>query len=582
MGNSQIQISNKKGVFTLIAACYHFGVRDVVISPGSRNAPLTISFSRSGLFKCHSIADERSAAFYAMGIAQATKRPVAVVCTSGSAAANLAPALAEAFYQKTPVIAITADRPLEWIDQGNGQTIRQEGLFKNFTVNGFSMHGEPVSRDEMWFNRRKLSEAFADALHRKKGPIHINVPLSEPLYGIETYDLLKQMPEFYSLQKPAMAFDSKSIQAFSKTICGSKKVMILAGQMTPNKELTQLLSKFSEKENLVILTETTSNINLEKAVDTIDRLIMPIANTDKIKDFMPDLLITLGGYIISKKIKALLRDYQPKTHWHISEFDSGLDTFQSLTDEINSEPEVFLSQVLENWTQTVSSDYNQKWQTLKQHAKTGHELYISNLEYADFYAFKEILNQIETPINIHMANSSPVRYIQLFGHQENVMYYGNRGTSGIDGCTSTAAGFARATPDENHLLITGDMAFQYDINGLWNRDFPQNLKIILINNSGGGIFRIIDGPDSVEELEDFFEAHHPVNFEMTAKAHGLKYFQAHDKETLAKSIHQFIGSEGAGIFEIKTPAGENSKWLKNYFREIGKSLPYFNKEKSEN
>jgi len=581
MGNTQIQISNKKGVFTLIAGCHHFGVRDVVIAPGSRNAPLTISFSRSGLFRCHSIADERAAAFYAMGIAQATGRPVGVVCTSGSAAANFSPALAEAFYQKTPIIAITADRPLAWIDQGNGQTIRQEGLFNNFTVNGFSMHGEPVSRDEMWFNRRKLSEVFADALHRKKGPVHINVPLSEPLYGIETYDLKKQMPEFYTLQNPTSVFDLATIHAFAKSISGSKKVMLLAGQMTPNEKISQLLAAFSEKENVVILTETTSNINLEKAVDTIDRLIMPIANTDNIAAYMPDLLITIGGYIISKKVKSLLREYQPEMHWHISEFDSGLDTFQSLTDEISCAPELFLAQILENWTQPVSSDYNQKWQTLKQYAKTGHDIYASNLEYADFYAFREVLNQIKTPINIHMANSSPVRYIQLFGHHKNVKYYGNRGTSGIDGCTSTAAGFAKATPDEDHLLITGDMAFQYDINGLWNRDFPQNLKIILINNSGGGIFRIIDGPDTVKELEDFFEAHHPVDFEMTTKAFGLKYFQAHDKETLSKSIPEFINSQGAGILEIKTPAGENAKWLKNYFEAIGKSLPHFNKAVSE-
>src|SRR5690606_32840039 len=175
MDNSQIEISNKKGVFSLIAACHHFGVRDVIISPGSRNAPLTISFSRCGLFKCHSIADERSAAFYAMGMALATEKPVAVICTRGSAAANLSPALAEAFYQKIPLVAITADRPLAWIDQGNGQPIHQENLFQNFRVNGFSMHSEPVSPDEIWYNTRKLSEVFVDALSRKKGPIHINI-----------------------------------------------------------------------------------------------------------------------------------------------------------------------------------------------------------------------------------------------------------------------------------------------------------------------------------------------------------------------------------------------------------------------
>ena len=572
MGSSQIEISNKKGIFTLITACHHFGVHDVIISPGSRNAPLTISFSRCGLFKCHSIPDERSAAFYAMGISLATNRPVAVICTSGSAAANLSPALAEAFYQKIPLVAITADRPLAWIDQGNGQTIRQEKLFQNFTVNGFSMHSEPVSRDEMWFNRRKLSEVFADSLSRKKGPIHINVPLSEPLYGMETYDLDKVTPEFYALEKTNKSPEKELIKSFSKQLSEAKKVMILAGQMPPNETLHNILEQYSHLENVVILTETTSNLNLKKAVDTIDRLIMPIANTNAIKDFMPDLLITIGGNIVSKKVKALLRDYQPQKHWHISEFDSGLDTFQSLTNEIVCDPVVFLSELLTDSTQIEKSDYNENWQSLKKASQAGHEEYISKLEYADFYAFREVLSRITAPASIHMANSSPVRYVQLFGHREDVKYYGNRGTSGIDGCTSTAAGIAKASPDENHFLITGDTAFQYDINGLWNRDFPQNLKIILINNGGGGIFRIIEGPDRVEELEDFFEAYHPVDFEMTAKAHGLEYFNAHDKTSLSQALPDFFNHKGAALIEIKTVADQNAKWLKNYFKEIGKSV----------
>lgn len=572
MANSQIEISNKKGIFTLIAACHHFGVHDVIISPGSRNAPLTISFNRCGLFKCHSIPDERSAAFYAMGISLATNKPVAVICTSGSAAANLSPALAEAFYQKIPLVAITADRPAAWIDQGNGQTIRQENLFQNFIVNGFSMHSEPASRDEIWFNRRKLSELFADALSRKKGPIHINVPLSEPLYGMETYNYEPGKEVFYALQKVNASPAKEQINAFAKELAESKKVMILAGQMPPNEPLHHILEKYSHLENVVILTETTSNINLKKAVDTIDRLIMPIANTEAIKDFMPDLLITIGGYIVSKKIKALLRDYQPKKHWHISEFDSGLDTFQSLTDEVVCDPVVFLSDLNNADIQLKNSAYNKNWQNLKKAAQKGHDLYVAKLEYADFYAYREILNQIKAPANIHMANSSPVRYVQLFGHRKDLKYFGNRGTSGIDGCTSTAAGIAKASPDEDHFLITGDTAFQYDINGLWNRDFPQNLKIILINNGGGGIFRIIEGPDRVEELEEFFEAYHPVDFEMTAKAHGLDYFKASDTTSLTSTLLKFFNHKGAALIEIKTIADQNAKWLKNYFNEVAKNM----------
>ena len=233
---------------------------------------------------------------------------------------------------------------------------------------------------------------------------------------------------------------------------------------------------------------------------------------------------------------------------------------------------VFLSELLRAEKPVTNSDYSTNWQSLKTATQEGHDEYISKLEYADFYAYREILNHLKAPANIHMANSSPVRYIQLFGHRKDLKYYGNRGTSGIDGCTSTAAGIAKASPDEKHFLITGDTAFQYDINGLWNRDFPQNLKIILINNGGGGIFRIIEGPDRVEELEDFFEAYHPVDFEMTAKAHGINYFTATDKTSLGLSLPQFFNQEGAAIIEIKTIADQNAKWLKNYFNEVAKSI----------
>lgn len=565
-------LSDKEGIFTLIAGCHHFGVRDVVISPGSRNAPLTISFNRSNLFECHSIADERSAAFYALGIAQATQKPVAVICTSGSAVANFAPALTEAFYQKTPLIAITADRPLQWTDQGNGQTIRQQGIFKNFTVNEFSLFGEPTSKDQKWYNRRKISEVFADALYRKKGPIHINVPLSEPLYGMKTYNLEKEKPHFYKVQLPEPQIAKEEIENYSAQFSNTKKILILAGQMSPNAELQQLLREISGKENVVIFTETTANLNFPNAIDTIDRVIVPLALTKQIKDFMPDLLITFGGLIVSKKVKSLLREFQPARHWHISTHDSGLDTFQCLTDEIQTSPQVFFSHLLKSSTTTTTSNYNEKWQLLKNELKKGHEDYVSNLEYSDFYVFREILNQIKSPIHLHMANSSPVRYIQLFGHNKNIMYHGNRGTSGIDGSTSTAAGIAKATPENQHILITGDMAFQYDINGLWNRNFPQNLKIIVINNGGGGIFRIIDGPDRVEELEEFFEAHHPVDFEMTAKSFGLAYFQATDEASLKESLKLFFEIKKAGVLEVKTPAHKNAKWLKNYFLQIGQQV----------
>ncbi|HKL03011.1 MAG TPA: 2-succinyl-5-enolpyruvyl-6-hydroxy-3-cyclohexene-1-carboxylic-acid synthase [Cryomorphaceae bacterium] len=566
MGKKKIEISDKQGIYTLIAACRAFGVHDVVICPGSRNAPLTISFNRSGFFKCHSLADERAAGFYALGMSLASNRPVALVCTSGSAVANFAPAMAEAFYLNVPIIACTADRPLAWTDQGNGQTIRQTNIFENFSVNEFSLISEPQSRDEMWLNRRMLSKCFNDAIHRKKGPVHINVPLAEPLYGTQSYPDV-QKPVFYKSVKAPATLSAEREDYYAHKVSSAKKVMILPGQGNPDEKLNAILEKWAELSNTVILTETTSNVNVGKAVDTIDRLVMPVRDDGVFEDIMPDILISFNGYVVSKKIKSLLREFHVTEHWHINEYDSGLDTYQNLTDEILVDPVHFLKCVYEK-IEKPSGSYRDTWQNLKTASQKAHEEYISGIAYSDFMAFRAILGKIPNGANLHMANSTPVRYVQLFGHQTSINYFGNRGTSGIDGCTSTAAGYALKTPDEKNVLVTGDTAFLYDSNAFWNRNFPSNLKVVVINNSGGGIFRIIPGPNKIEELEEFFETHHPANLEGIAATYGLPFARIDKAESLDTGLQEFFQKEGAGILEIQTPRKENAPVLKHYFKHL--------------
>jgi len=561
-----VKLSNKEGIHALIMACREFGVKDVVISPGSRNAPITISFNQSGLFTCHSIADERVAAFYAMGISLATSKPVAVVCTSGSAALNLAPAIAEAYYLKVPLIAITADRPLAWTDQGNGQTIRQEGIYKNYIRDWYSLYSEPSCRDEIWMNRRRLSECFNKATVSERGPIHINVPLAEPLYGTKSYPFSIK-PNFYKRISAVKLPSEDTIDTLSTRANRAKRIMILVGQSTPSLKLQKLLNSWSELKNVVILTETTSNSYVPKAIDTIDRIVMSIKDSSLLEEMLPDVLITCGGYIVSKKIKALLREFQPDEHWHIDDTDESLDTFQSLTREINCKPEPFLEALLKEMNET-DSDYSEKWAYLKHIGETAHNDYLQNIPFSDFAAFRDILKSLKPGTVLHMANSTPVRYIQLFGYQKDLNYYGNRGTSGIDGCTSTAAGIAKKQPEKEHLLITGDTAFLYDSNALWNRAFPQNLKIVVINNSGGGIFRIIEGPDQLEELEEFFETHHEADISKLSEAFGFNYFIAKNDKDLIQSLNDFSNYKGAAILEVKTQPTANPEVLKNYFKFI--------------
>ncbi len=566
-------LSDKRGVQTLIFAAHRFGVKHVIISPGSRNAPITISFNRSGLFTCHSIPDERSAAFYGLGIALQTQEPVAIVCTSGSAAANYLSAITEAFYNRVPLIAITADRPLSWTDQGNGQTIRQERIFENHIKFGFSMITEPRNEEEEWQNRRRLSQAFNTALHLNPGPVHINVPLFEPLYKTEEVADLPQT-RFYDSEIFNFPIEAKAAKELGGIVANEKRVMILVGQHRYDKDLVNLLEDWSELPNVVVLTETTGNIPIKNAIDTIDRIIMPLDRLNRNKDYMPTVLITLGGFVISKRLKSLLRENKPAEHWHIHPFESGLDTYMSLTREVHVEPIEFLAEALKSVKKGIHSDYSENWQSLKEVALEGHSKFLESSPYSDFKVFSVIDEFISDQANfdLHLSNSTPIRYIQLLGLRENITYHCNRGTSGIDGCTSTAAGWAKANPDKPVLLITGDMSFVYDSNGLWNSKLPQNLKIIVINNQGGGIFRIIEGSDSEEEMEKFFEAYHPANIERIAMAFDLMHFRSDNEEMLREIMPRFLAGNGSAVLEVVTPSKVNDEILMKYFQKIAETI----------
>ncbi|MCH2213884.1 MAG: 2-succinyl-5-enolpyruvyl-6-hydroxy-3-cyclohexene-1-carboxylic-acid synthase [Flavobacteriales bacterium] len=572
-------LSDKKGVQTLVQAAREFGVKHVVISPGSRNAPITISFNRSGYFFCHSIPDERAAAFYGLGIALKTDQPVALVCTSGSAAANYLPAITEAFFNRVPLVAITADRPLSWTDQGNGQTIRQEGLFQNHIKDWFSLITEPRNEEESWQNQRMLSKAFNTALTLDPGPIHINVPLFEPLYQTEEVQE-ETASRFYKSHLISKPFELESAKLLAKQVADHERIMILVGQHRHDKKLLSCLEAWSELSNVVVLTETTGNIGIPRAIDTIDRIIMPLEEANGLEDYMPDVLISLGGYLITKKLKNLLRKYKPAFHWHLHPHESGLDTYMSLTHEIHVDPEHFLTKTLQHNKKFAQSHYAESWQELKSLALEGHLNYLKSAPYSDFKVFECIDKAIAKIPNLtlHLSNSTPIRYIQLLGIRENITYHCNRGTSGIDGCTSTASGWAAAEEDGDVLLITGDMSFVYDSNGLWNNRLPANLKIIVINNQGGGIFRIIEGSEVEEEKEKFFEAHHPVNIERLASAFDIEYFSSQDEDALIEVLPRFLNKTGRGIFEIVTPRIVNDRILKDYFKKIAVSFRQLTKQ----
>ena len=541
----------------VIAACHQFEIDTVVISPGSRNAPLTVGFSNHKDFKTISLVDERCAAFFALGIAQQTKRPVAVLCTSGSALLNYYPAIAEAFYSNIPLVVISADRPKHLIDIGDGQTIRQENVFENHILFSANLIENPRFKAR---NSQLIGEALQIATSNQ-GPVHINVPFDEPLY-----ETVKTLDTFHFPHISMSSVDNSHVNYsfFGDVWNAAKKKIILVGVNYPDEKINELIHFYAEDPSVLILTETTSNLHHENVVDAIDQLIFSLSDAE-FNALQPEVLITFGGMVISKRVKQFLRKYPPKHHWDIDS-KKATNTFFCLTEFIQQNPiaffETFNKQVFK-----VATDYQQKWLRLRDEHRVKHHRYLSKIEHSDFKVFEQVLESIPAHSNLQVSNSAIIRYAQLFSIKKSINVFCNRGTSGIDGSTSTAIGAAFSS-EKQTVFVTGDLSFFYDSNALWNAHIPASFRIIIINNSGGGIFKIIPGP-STTNATAYFETPHCLTAENLCKMHGFEYHVAATTENVDKELLGFYApSEKPKILEIFTPSAKNNIVLTAYFKYI--------------
>jgi len=542
---------------SIIQICLAKGIKNIIISPGSRNAPLTIGFVSNPAFNCYSIADERCAAFFALGIAQQTQQSAALVCTSGSALLNYYPAFAEAFYSQIPLIVISADRPQSKIDIGDGQTIRQENVFKNH-----SLYNANLTQDSSIENDLKINKAI-DSSTIKKGPVHINAPFEEPLY--QTISKLDVAVTISAFAKKNKKISKKEIIEYSTIWNKSKKILILVGENKPNQIDDDTIELLAKNNAVVVMTETTSNLHHPSFLTSIDSIITPFMDED-LKRFQPDLLITFGGMVVSKRIKAVLRDHKPQAHWHIDAL-RGYDTFGCLTKHFKVNPNQFFNQFLP-FTIPIQSNYSAIFSGIAALRKTKRNEYLAKILFSDFKAFEKIMGSLPDDCMLQISNSSAIRYAQLVDIKPSIEVFCNRGTSGIDGSTSTAIGAAVAN-NKQTVLITGDISFLYDSNGLWNEYIPKNFKIILINNGGGGIFRILPGHEETPVFNTFFETSHCLTAESLAKMYGFEYSIASDETSLETSLTAlYAQNEKPSILEIFTPTRDNDKILLQYFREL--------------
>lgn len=527
-----------------------------VISPGSRNAPILFALNHSKK-NCYSIIDERSAGFIALGIAKHTRQPVILNCTSGTASLNYYPAIAEAFYARVPLIVITADRPPEQIDAWDGQAIRQKNVYKNH-IRGEFQTPENFD-DESAFSA--IAQQVMNCMSSEiPGPVHINIPIREPFYDMSPSDIsTPAQVDFPSL--PKIELNLSSIAKLTNVSFDHKKVLIFNG-MDDGEGIT------ITSDEAVILSDITSskhsNVSYWDAM--LFSSLSKKGGMDILKVLSPDILITTGTTTLSKGLKYLLRVHKPENHFHVTSFDEVGDMFETQPQIINPND---LNETMQDVAYSIqpTKEYLDSWTSLTKVFETK----FSQLDWGSYHEFgvvNFILNQLKTDEILHFSNSMPVRYASFLkgANNSNNKLYANRGTSGIDGCTSTALGCALATK-KTVFLITGDLAFFYDTNAFFNKHVPSNLKIIILNNKGGGIFNMISGPEKLGDSQHFQNTPHYLNANALCNHFDIPYFECNSMASLGPLFRHVQGHENTCVLEVKTDSEADIKFF-NAFKSI--------------
>lgn len=541
------------------------GVKDVVACPGSRNSPLLIALSRSKTIKTTMVIDERSAGFIALGIASISMRPVGIVCTSGTAVLNFSPAVAEAYYRKVPLIVISADRPMEWIDQDDSQTLRQPGVLQNFVKKSYDIPGFETP-DMRWFSNRTINDAMLTAAAAPAGPVHINIQISEPLGLFVTPD--PQEERIVAMVTPREDLTVSEARILGDYLASPKKVMVVAGFMAPDSTLNKALRKLSMLPNVIVLTETISNLHGEDFVSDIDATLSAIPD-DRKAEFAPEVVITLGGALVSRFVKQYLRDIRPLEHWQVGKSLTTVDCFRCLTKRVEMQPGLFIQQLASAMQPHRSEcDYRKKWIVARDAARSLHRSYVAKAPWSDLKAFDTFMHLIPRNYNIQLSNGTPIRYAQLFHNREFHRCDCNRGVSGIDGSTSTAIGSSMVYKSAPTLLVTGDMSAQYDLGALASRCLTPRFKMIVMCNDGGGIFHFIEATRHLDIVGKCFDE--PCNFPArgVAEAFGLRYFEAKNEAALRSAFSQFVSEKDLpAMLAIRTSADISAEVLIGFFSE---------------
>lgn len=519
-----MSFSDKSNINILTALLVKHGVRVAVLCPGSRNAPICHNLLEAGL-ECHPVTDERSAGFYALGLALATRRPVAVCVTSGSALLNLAPAVAEAAYRHVPLVIISADRPSDRIGQLAGQTIPQPGALGVFAGWCCSLP-EPHDAVSERYCVRLVNEALLHTIDRN--PVHINVPISEPLFGFSE-DKLPDVPVIERITTHDDAgFAAKRATGF---LFHEKKSLVIIGQIEYDKYTSDRIGMIERRYPVLYesLSSVTGGLNIDLICDRVA--------SDR--SMWPDKVLYVGDTLVSNKLKRFIASIPGAVTFGVNIDGDVHDTFSNQRWVAKcSAVDFLLHFASDSYSEVLYKEFRDRWRELIADVqKTTQDTSPRSMEAK---AVKMLEMELKnSDVNMHYANSTAARLGNLYSRHYT---YVNRGVNGIEGSLSTAAGFSLASLDKTFCVI-GDLSFFYDSNALWQRELDGRLRILLLNNGGGKIFNTLPGASGSPAFSTFVKGSHAVTARGICESYNVRYISCDNETSMSEAINRLIHEE---------------------------------------
>ena len=525
----------------IIAMLKKYNIRNLVLSAGSRNVPFVHSVEKDPFFKCYSVVDERSAGYFALGLAQELNEPVLISCTASTASCNYYPPVAEAFYQNVPLVILTSDRDPEMLGQREDQMINQVGMFDRHVRKSVNL---PIiyTKDNEYFCQRLLNEAFLELDHNGyRGPVHINVPMNS--YN-RTFNV-KELPDVKKINRIHINNNQMFLEKINELKTASK-IMVICGQKNYfDNKLDEEINKFQEKCNSIIIKDHMSNVKVEKAFNTVLCMDDNYIDGNTLNALLPDIVISFGGQVFSGLMGQLKKNGSKIKHWLISENGTVCDLFKGLDTIFECTPKEFF----EKANMVIEKEKNNmKYYT--EFKKYVDSIIIDNIHYSSMYAVKRVVENIPENSILHLSINDSIRMANFFELNKNVRTFSNIGTYGIDGCMSSFIGQSVATDNECFLII-GDLAFFYDMNSLKINSLKNNVHILLLNNHGGSEF-YYNKTGCTDTGDLHTNARHNVKAEGWIKENNLEYLCSHNKEEFDKNFDLFMNSDKSVVFEVFT------------------------------